>query len=301
MMSKQMERGGLWSAGWVIAACCGVALAQDAKSAAPAPSDDADKPVTAITKPSLEVKLTFAAPGLVKDVFVNEGDHVKAGQVLAHQDDRQDQAELESASLEAKSQAKIDNYRTDEAVKKVQLDRKQKLLADGHLASEEEVEEAKLDVTLAHTQVQLADLEHAQKALDAQKLSVKVDQEQITSPLDGVVEKRNINPGEMASADPANRDGSIVVVQNDPLWAEMHLPTAQALQLHLGDSLQVRTPGANWDPKVTGKIIFFSPQADAASDTELVRLELPNPNSTPSGLQVQVKLPEKVAAVAENQ
>jgi hypothetical protein len=37
---------------------------------------------------------------------------------------------------------------------------------------------------------------------------------------------------------------------------------------------------------------------DAASDTEMVRMELANPgNAKPAGLHMQVKLPENVAAL----
>jgi RND family efflux transporter MFP subunit len=308
MNNMQNNRGRLILAAMLAAVCVGGPVRGDDKTA-PAPVSPMtpagdEKTVTALSRPSLETKLTFAAPGLVKAVMVQEGDHVKAGQVLAQQDDRQDQADLTRAVVEANSVAKIENYQTDQRVKNVQLKRKEELLkgsgdgTDSQLISQSEVEEARLDVELAKTQVELAELEHTQKGLDAEKQKIKVDLEKLTSPIDGIVEKRNINPGEMASADPGNRDGSIVVVQNDPLWVEVHLPTAQALQLKLGQSLPVKYPNdPTWQP---ARIIFFSPQADAASDTELVRLELPNPSGMNSGLQVQVKLPGNVAAVAES-
>jgi len=254
----------------------------------------ADEPsVPAISKPSQELKLSFGAPGLVKDVPVNEGDHVKAGQVLAQQDDRQDQAAYESAKKEADSEAKIAYSTADRDQKQVKYQRQLKLKEQRN-TSESEVEDARLAVLLADTQIDLAKLEHEQKILDARRLEVKVEQMKIRAPVDGVIQKLNTGQGEMA--DPQNRDGAIVLVANDPLWVEMHLPTAQALQLTLGEKLPVREAGQKeWQD---AKIIFFAPQADAASDTELVRLELPNVKGRQSGLQMQVKLPEKVAAVA---
>lgn len=248
--------------------------------------------VSAISKPSKELKLAFGAPGLVKDVPIREGDHVKVNQVLAQQDDRQDQAAYESAKREAESTAKIDYSIVDKGVKEVQLGRKQ-ILLDKKNASPSEVEEAKLAVDLARTQIDLAKLEHEQKILDARRLEIRLEQMKIVSPIEGIVQKVNIGQGEMA--DPQNRDGAIVIVRNDPLWVEMHLPTSQALQLKLGDSLPVRYGGEkDWQD---GKIIFFAPQADAGSDTELVRLEIPNPTGKASGLRMQVKLPERIAVV----
>ncbi len=246
------------------------------------------------TKPSEETKLAFPGPGLVLEVIVKEGDVVKKDQVLAKQDDRQDQAALDSMKLEADSTYKVDYSIADEAVKEVQFQRKMKMLSQ-HVASESEVEEARLAVTLAKTQIDLAKLEHEQKVLDAKKQQFKVDEMQMRSKVDGIVEKLNIHPGEMA--DPQNRDGAIVVVKNDPLWIEVHLPTFQSQQLQISQPLDVKyADEKDWRP---AKIIYIDPQADAASDTQLVRLELANSDGRTSGLQMQVKLPEKIAAVAE--
>jgi len=247
----------------------------------------------AISRPSRESKLSFQVPGVVKDVPVNEGDRVTIGQVLAQQDDREDEQTYKSLKLEADSVAKIDYSTVDRDVKAVQYGRKQRLLKD-HNASESEVEEAKLAVDLANTQITLAQLEHDQKGFDARKQEIKLELMKLKSPIDGFVQKINIGSGEMA--DPQNREGAIVVVKNDPLWVEMNIDTAQAVQLQLQQTLEVRYEGEpQWQK---AKIIFFAPHADAASGTELVRLEMPNPTGQRSGLHMQVKLPEKIAAAS---
>jgi RND family efflux transporter MFP subunit len=251
--------------------------------------------VPAITRPSKELKLSFQSPGVVKDVPVNEGDHVKAGQVLAQQDDRADEAAYQATKLEAESTAKIDVYTVTKATKEVQLKRKQLLLAQ-HNASESEVEEAQLDVDQANAQIILSKLEHDQKGFEAKEKEVKLELMKLVAPFDGIVQQINVRHGEMA--DPQSRDGAIVVVTNDPLWVEMHIPTTQALQLHLQQALKVRLESdKDWrDAKIT----YFAPEADAASGTQKVRLELPNPTGQWSGLHADVKLPDNVAAVASN-
>jgi len=270
-----------------LAASAAVALVATAAFAAEPPT------APAISKPSEELKLAFQTPGVVKDVPVNEGDHVTAGQVLAKQDDREDQATYESMKLEAESTAKIDVYTATKATKDVQLKRKQQLFAQ-HNASESEVEEAKLDAEQANAQIILSKLEHDQAGFKAKQQEVKLELMKLISPIDGLIQKINIGPGEMA--DPQNRDGAIVVVKNDPLWVEMNIDTAMAVQLQLGETLDVRYEGDQQWQKA--KIIFFAPHADAASGTELVRLELPNPTGQRSGLHMQVKLPEKIAAAS---
>ena len=282
-----------------VAAALSVAVLS-ARADDPTPSPDAAiEP--AISHPSLELKLAFAAPGLVSDVAAREGDHVKAGQPLAQQDDREEQVALRSLELDANSTtAEIEYERADAKDKQVILERKQRLFnEDGHNASQSELDEAALAVELAKAQIAVAELKHNKAVMDAQKQKIKVELMQMRSPIDGVVETVISHAGEMA--DPANKDGSIVVVKNDPLWVEIHPATDRALKLAMGQELQVRyaaPPGERptaWQP---AKVIYFAPRADAGSKTELVRLELPNPQGQRSGLSMEVRLPANVAAVA---
>jgi multidrug resistance efflux pump len=174
----------------------------------------------------------------------------------------------------------------------ISVKRKTELFKE-NAASNTEVEQADLAVKLAAAQVKLAEMEHDQKGFDAEKEKVKIEQMTIFSPIDGVVEKLNVGEGEMG--DPQSRDGAIVVAQWNPLWLEMHLPSSQAAQLKLNQEVSVRYDGEKWQ---TAKILFFE-KVDAASDTQMVRMELPNPNSRTPGLHMQVQLPAVVAAATE--
>jgi RND family efflux transporter MFP subunit len=264
-------------------------------SAKPAGAAD-NSVVDANTRPSMDAKVAFAAQGLVSEVNVNVGDTVKAGQVMARQDDRQDVAELQRLQIEANSTAEIDNYVADTKIKQIQYDRMNGLLKKGNLAAPSEVESAEQDLILAQTQVKMSTQKKDEQVLEAAKQAIKVELMKLVSPIDGVVEARNINPGEIFSADPQNHEGAIEVVRNDPLWVEMNLSTEAAMQLHAGDLLPVKY---SWDKDwQSAKIIAFPPRSDAKSDTQMVRLELANPTGVRSGAHMQVKLPEKIAAVA---
>jgi RND family efflux transporter MFP subunit len=248
---------------------------------------------SAITRPSKESKLAFAAPGLVADVAVQDGDTVKKGQILASQDSREAKAEFDATDLDAQSNDKIEYSKADQKYKTTVYERKLKMLAD-HVASPSEVEEAQDAVNLTTAQLALAITEHKQKGYEAEQKRVKLDQMKIPAPFDGVIEKVAVNVGEMA--DPQSKDGAVVIAQWDPLWVEMHLPAAQAAQLKMNQTLDAKFDGdTDWK---TAKIIFFE-KIDAASDTQMVRMELPNPgNAHPAGIHVQVKMPEKMLAAA---
>jgi multidrug efflux pump subunit AcrA (membrane-fusion protein) len=270
-----------------------VLLCQSRRLVAQAPAVSANSVIaTGITRPSQELKLAFASPGIVSDVSVKEGDQVNAKQVLASQDSRQDVWALKSLQSKADSMDKITYSMADRDSKVVEDKRKNDLFRK-QAASQAEVDEADLAVKLAEAQINLAKQEHETDGYDAQKQAVKIEQMQIVSPVKGIVEKINVGPGEMA--DPQSRDGAIVVGVWDPLWLEVHLPSAQAAQLKLGDPLGVRYDGGEWQ---NAKIIYFE-KVDAASDTEMVRMELANPgNARAPGLHMQVKLPDSVAAIA---
>ena len=284
---------------WSVAA----AVLTVAVAVLPARGDDAgsDKAIEpAISRPSEERKIAFAAPGLISDVAVKEGDVIKVGQVLAQQDDEEEQAALRSLQLDADNMAEIDYEKIDLKDKQVIYDRKFKLFNDeGHAASQSEVDEARLAVELAKAQIMVAEEKHSKAVLDAQRQKIKVEHMQVKSPIDGSVQAINLQAGEMA--DPSSKDGVMVLVKNDPLWVEIHPSADRALKLKRGQELQVRyeaafgTEQSAWQ---TARVIYFAPKADAASKTELVRLELPNPSGQPSGLPMEVRLPPGVSAVA---
>jgi multidrug efflux pump subunit AcrA (membrane-fusion protein) len=250
--------------------------------------------VMAITQPSERHKLTFSAPGLVIDQPVKEGDIVKEGEVLLAQDDFLEQKELEKAQLEASSNAKVEAAVADYNAKKHIYDRKKETYEKGG-ANLQEVEDAELDMVLREKQIKVAQEDVDEAKIKAEQEAKKVKDMKLTSPVDGVVEKMVLQVGEWA--DPEKPDAAVWVVKNDPLFVEIRdLSSAQVSHLHLGDKLQVKYPDeTEWhDAAVT----FRAPVVDAASDTQLVKLTLPNPTNRDSGLQIQVQLPPEAAQAA---
>ena len=262
-----------------------------ARADEPAATATASTMATGITRPSDERELKFAAPGILAEVDIKDGDIIKAHQVLAKQDSRQDEQQYLSDKREADSNEKIEYSKADLASKEVDLKRKQELFKD-KAASLTEVEQADLAVKLAEAQVKLAIMEHDQKGFEAEKERIKIEQMSLFSPIDGIVEKLNVHAGEMG--DPQARDGAVIIGQWNPLWLEMHLPSAQASKLKMFQELQVKYADGKW---LSAKIIFFE-KVDAASDTQLVRMELVNPENINPGLHMQVKLPADAAVAA---
>jgi RND family efflux transporter MFP subunit len=248
------------------------------------PNPASEQTISGITKPSVHSKLALPQFGQILELPVKEGTAVKQGDVLLRQDDRQEAAALEALRLEAESTVRIEAAQADLAVKQVQHKRLADLAKTGN-ANPTEVEEAQVKVVYADAQHKIAKLENEKNKREFERQDIKVKQMTLRSPIDGIVEAIDVSVGEVT--DP--QKPVLTVVKNDPLWIEFFLPTPQSSKLKVGDMLQVRYPDAQqWGQ---AKVIYKAPVADAQSDTQKIRLEMPNAKMQDTGLQVIVRLP----------
>ena len=264
------------------------AAAQENRDAAPSLSEKS------FTKPSFEVDLDFSAPGLIIEVGVKEGEPVQKDQVLARQDVSVESANKAMYQIEAKSKVEEDYAQKDFELKSVKLKRTEELFKQKN-ANFLEVEEARLEKERADASVKLAKQKRQVAEAQAATEQAKIDLKQIKAPFDGVVAKLDTHVGEVAT-NQADKP-AVKLVRNDPLWVDAHLPAAAAARLKKGQSLQVRYVAEDkWMP---AEVLYLSPVVRAGSQTRMVRLQLPNPDERPSGLEVYVKLPDGAVAAAD--
>jgi multidrug efflux pump subunit AcrA (membrane-fusion protein) len=259
----------------------------------PAYAQDTQRPtVSGISAPSARRKLAFNQLGIVQEVRVKEGDRVSKDQVLLILDDFMDRKELERLQLEANSQARLEAAQADLDVKRKVAERKTAPDALGAYTASE-IEEAQLDVIFREKQVKVAEEEQQQAKLRAEQQAHKVSRMQLRSPIDGIVEKLNVGEGEITDPQRSSQESPIVVVQNDPMWIEVReLQTWQVAMLKLGQKLRVRYPDEKEWQEAT--VTFIAPVATAESNTQFVRLEMPNPANRTTGLDLLVELPEGI-------
>lgn len=237
------------------------------------------------TQPSYRKELAFSFQGIIAKVDVKEGDRVKAGAELMKQDDRMEEKRLQGLRLQADQTLLVKAKQATLENKKVEAKRVEGNYQKG-AATESEMLQAKLDVTLAQAEVELAQHDQVVKTADADLQEVHVKLLSLKSPMDGIVEKIVQGEGEVANIDKP----SIVVVKNDPLYIELKtMPVATVQKLKVGDTLDVRYPGEDAWQKAT--INFIAPVANAGAGTQAIRLEMPNPEHRSTGLAIDVKIP----------
>ncbi len=239
--------------------------------------------VGAITRPSEDVTLSFVRPGRIAEIQVKEGDVVKAGALVARQDDEAERAQLAQLKDQAEDTVRVRAAEAQLAQKKVEHGKLQEAYAKGAV-SKWDVERARLDVLIGVLSLELAQFQHKQDGLKYEETRIQVERMKILSPIDGRVEKVLVKAGESAD----EKEDVIRIVKVDPLWIEAPAPIAIARTLKVGGAATVSYPdGAA--PDAVGKIVHVGAVADAASDTLNVRVELPNPTGRMAGEHVMVR------------
>jgi membrane fusion protein (multidrug efflux system) len=258
------------------------------------PAATAQDRIEAVTRPSKEAVLAFTMVGKVDEVLVKEGDGVKANEVIMRQDDTVEQAQMDQLKAQAEDKTRLKAAEAQLDQKKVDLKKTEAAFKDG-AATGLEVDHARLDVTISQLSLELAQFEIKQAKLKYEQVRLQIERMKLLSPIDGVVERLLVDPGEVTEA----AEKIAQIVQIDPLWIDVPVPLSRAR------TLRKDAPGAtvefeSADPAkrlvVEGKIIHIAAVADSASGTLTVRVECPNKTHRPAGEHVYVSFSRQVAS-----
>ncbi len=180
-----------------------------------------------------EQQLEFPAEnnGRVVKVLVDEGDHVHIGQVLAVIKGEQLNIQLQSAK------ASYDNAQAD-------LQRYESAYKTGGV-TKQQVDNAKVALASAKA--------------NYDQTRVNLGDNNVKSSINGIVNKRNIEPGSVVS--PGMSLFELVNVST--LKLKVNVPEAQVATLKVGDVVKV-TASVYPDKEFSGKISFIAPKADAS-------------------------------------
>ena len=242
--------------------------------------------------------------------YVNRGERVQAGQLLAVLENRDLAAAVaENKGAYEEAQANYESTLSSnlpEQIQKAELDVKnaqaalqaaqqlydgsKQLYEQGALAKVQ-LNQADVGLTQSQTQLQTAEqqLEKLQsvgrqaqvKAAQGQLAAAKGRYEgaeaqlaysEVRSPISGVVTDRPLYPGEMA----ATGAPLITVMDLSQVTARAHVPASEAASLKLGDFAEISAPGLT--KTVPGKVSVVSPALDPDSTTIQVWVEAQNPH-----------------------
>ena len=262
MISRNPLLALAWSLILGLEACGGDAL-PDSRSAASADSSTivADTvtvlvpvPVTAQLYVEHDAPVLARTAGIVESVFVQLGNPVGEGQLLAS---------LESADQEialARAREEADN--ANRALNRIRS------LAESGYVSSVDSENARFDATKA-------DLSQRQAQRD-------YDLTRVRSPFAGIVTSRIVRPRRLVKAG----DSLFRVTAMTPLLVSVRVPEQAASNVLPGAAAQVQTPRET----LSARILHASPVVDAASGTREIILQVPARPGLAPGTTVTVLL-----------
>lgn len=213
--------------------------------------------------------------GLIKDVTVEEGMKVTAGQVLATLDPTLPKVDLELAEAQIKVlEARLASTNANLAEAKRVLKRASEL-KDADFSSEASVTRAQADVDslTASAASTRADIEVAKLSVVRQR--ERLDDYTIRAPFDGVVTVKAAQPGEIVSPSSAGggftRTGICTIVDMTSLEIEVDVNEAFIGRVFEGQEVKANLDAyPNWD--IPASVIAIIPTADRAKATVRVRV-----------------------------
>ena len=277
--------------------------------------------------PIHQVSLSPKISAPVRTFYVNRGDRVRKGQLLAVLDNRDlaaavlsaeggyDQAKATYASTttsalpESMQTAKLNVQDTKanlDAQQKL-FDSQSKLYEEGALARKQ-LDATQVALTAAKSAYETAEKHFANLQATGEKqqrqaakgqlesshgqylaAAAQLQYSRLQSPIDGVIADRAIYPGDIAPAGTP----LFIVMDTKKVVVRLHIPQPQAVQLKLGDQATLSVP--DFKTEFPGKVTVLSPALDPNSTTVEVWVEADNAQGQMKpGTTVEVSITARV-------
>jgi len=190
--------------------------------------------------PVEQSKLSFEIPGKIKNIYVDVGDNVKEGQVLAKLDDRE-------------AIARLNQVKASYDLSKQVFERFQDLRKQGHI-SIQELDKAISDLTIAKSEYEFYE--------------VKLEQTSLISPYDGVIQNRFLDSGTVIN------QGIPILEVIDSKYVEAHIsmPVQYLNDMRIGDEYDFEIDGKDFKAQLSR----LAPMSPGGSDSRLAIFKFNN-------------------------
>jgi RND family efflux transporter MFP subunit len=259
-------------------------------------------------RPFQEVDVHAKVAGYIRKIYVDVGDHVKAGQTLAVLEVPELSAQLQGADAavrrakDAIRRAKGDLDRAESLHVATHLDYsrlKEASAARPGLIAEQELDDAQAKDKEGEGQIASdeAALSESQNQLgvavaEQKQLSAMSDYTRIVAPFNGVVTRRNVDNGALVQAGTNSNTQALPVVsvaETDLFRLTLPVPESAVPMVRLGSTVTVHVSSLNRD--FEGKVSRFSDSVNQETRTMHTEVDVPNKNgSIVEGMYAEVNL-----------
>lgn len=282
-------------AGWLcVRVLAGAALMGAMLGQGPgAPAGGAAPSFPCISKPSDAREIGFPVRGTIAEMSVKPGDMVKAGDALAQLDARVQSRAVELATIAASDDSQVHLAETTLAYRQEEM-KAIETTREKVAGSAAEVRDARFKLETSAIELESARMRQRADKVTLERERARLEEMKIISPITGNVIEVHKRTGETVD------QGTPVVtlVNVDPLWVEVNVPTNVAMGIEVGREAAVEWEDVKGIAAMRGKVVYKSPVANGGARTVQLRVELPNPNRIPSGMHGNVRFAEAVAGSA---
>src|SRR3984957_20085568 len=233
--------------------------------------------------------------GYIAKRFVDIGDHVKAGQILAEISAQELDHQIAQARANiAQNEAALNQAQANREIASVTWARDSKLLDKGWVTKQQG------DTERLNLQAQEAAVAVAQANIRAQQAQLEVllqhkAYQRVVAPFDGVVTQRNVDNGSLVQADTTGGMAMFPLMHSDVIRIQLYVPQDQAFGLAPGVEASIRVPelpGVAFRGTVTRVASALAP----GTRTLQTEIDVPNPDGalTPGTYcEVELQIPRK--------
>jgi RND family efflux transporter MFP subunit len=237
-----------------------------------------------ITRPSKSYELAFSNLGKVAEVPVKAGQMTREGALLMRQEAELEEARLEELRAEADVSGRVETASKQAELAKIVYDRIAGMFDSGG-STQSELEQARLEEIVARFRIDEEQRQGVAAEARVKQLEVQISQKALYAPASGVIRQVEAQVGEIHG--PSQPAIELVVI--DPVKIEvLNVEPSDVAKLTQGDVVQVRYAGE--DEWLDATVSFIDPIARPEVNEQLIKLDLPNPDRRPAGLEVEVRL-----------
>lgn len=245
-------------------------------------------------RPYQEVDLDAKVAGYVQNIYVDIGDHVRAGQLLAVLEipELQDQVDQARATVQRSQQEieragyQLKQAQASYAAAHLEYTRlKEVMNTQPNLIAQQEIDDAQSKDLASAAQVSAAKsaLAEAQDQLSVAKanedrVTAMYSYARITAPFAGVITKRYADTGTMLQAGTSSHTQAMPLVrvsQNDLLRLTVPVPESVVPDVRVGMPVQVQVPSLK--KTYAGRVARFADQVDFSTRTMRTEIDVKNP------------------------
>ena len=231
-----------------------------------------------------EVMLSSEVIGKVADLMIEEGDSVRAGDLVLQVDDESFLAGLEQSEAAVRINT-IDIERQEVRIKNLERQAaRSKSLFEQSLVGEQEYESLMNQLDLARIDFLSSKEGFAQSEAALDQVLDQLSKTQIISPIDGVVTSLDIKVGETAIASSTNIPGSSLMTIANPasIYTEVLVDEADIANIELGQNAEI-VAIAYPDQPMQGVVRFIANTAKVAQGRTglsfVVKIDITDPGN----------------------